>query len=392
MELLKLMSDNPMVTGALIATVSGSLMWVIKAIPLKIYGGIVRLLTVSLHVSSETPIAFSYVNTYLISRGYSDRTNRLKIVGNSDMSVAPGEGSNFFWDGGLVSIYRKRNVAEGKGAKVVEDIHITTYGKSSKRIKEVLRKCRELKTENRNNHYYRPGYWGDWEPVNRPGQAKSLDSVILSSEAKTDISKSVEGWLAGKDFYSSLGIPWNHGLLLYGPPGTGKTTLVKALSGKYSLPVHALSLEAIGHGGVLKAFSEIEENSIVLIEDVDRYSELVSKKLISKDGDIEGDSLDRAGVSLATLLNAIDGVLASEGRLLILTTNHLEKLDPALIRPGRIDKKVFMGNLNKDMVYFMASKFFDKVPSRVISMIEEEKDERPPAYWQVRFLEARNGA
>jgi chaperone BCS1 len=180
--------------------------------------------------------------------------------------------------------------------------------------------------------------------------------------------------------------------LLYGPPGTGKTTLVKALSGKYSLPVHALSLEAIGHGGVLKAFSEIEENSIVLIEDVDRYSELVSKKLISKDGDIEGDSLDRAGVSLATLLNAIDGVLASEGRLLILTTNHLEKLDPALIRPGRIDKKVFMGNLNKDMVYFMASKFFDKVPSRVISMIEEEKDERPPAYWQVRFLEARNGA
>ena len=161
--------------------------------------------------------------------------------------------------------------------------------------------------------------------------------------------------------------------LLSGPPGTGKTSLTFALAGAFGLDIYCISLaeQSMTEEDLAKLFDGLPEQCLVLLEDVDAAGLAVRGKL-SKAGrlqtpleqhlndDIENDELSfiedvhmessRGGgsgtvpgisrISLSGLLNVIDGVAASEGRLLVMTTNDIEHIDEALMRPGRIDLKI----------------------------------------------------
>lgn len=178
--------------------------------------------------------------------------------------------------------------------------------------------------------YRNEGSW--WEQ--KELSPRAIDTIYLPKETIDQVIGSAKQFLASKDKYRMLGIPWRHGFLLYGPPGTGKSSLVQALATLLELPLYYLNLAAIERSEDLhRLVNSVSNRSILLIEDIDCIPAARERVL-----DDNGKEITK-GVVASDLLNAMDGVIATEGRLLILTTNHPERLDHALVRKGRIDRE-----------------------------------------------------
>lgn len=170
---------------------------------------------------------------------------------------------------------------------------------------------------------------------------RSLDSVILPPTIKDAMVDDLRSFLDSKDWYRKMSIPWRRGYLLTGPPGCGKTSLVRAVSSAMKLDLYVISLSEVKPGRLADLFNGVK-HGIILLEDVD---------CIFKDR-------ESAQLGLSHLLNAIDGALSLEGRVLIMTTNHPELLDPALTRPGRVDLALKFEKPRKTEIVEMYRRFY----------------------------------
>ncbi|KAH8650403.1 P-loop containing nucleoside triphosphate hydrolase protein, partial [Tricladium varicosporioides] len=155
-----------------------------------------------------------------------------------------------------------------------------------------------------------------------------------------------------RQWYSNRRIPYRRGYLLYGPPGTGKSSLSLSLAGDFGLDIYTLDISAISNDGSLRNFfTKLPSHCVILLEDIDAVS---SKRSRDSRQAVTGSPSQQSEpvsgkVSLYTLLNVIDGVASQEGRILIMTTSHITRLDEALMRPGRVDKRFELGLADKKM-------------------------------------------
>ncbi|CAN1344427.1 AAA-ATPase At3g28600 [Linum perenne] len=130
-----------------------------------------------------------------------------------------------------------------------------------------------------------------------------------------------------EEYYARIGKAWKRGYLLYGPPGTGKTTMIAAVANFLNYDIYDLELTDVRNNTDLrKLLIDVSSKAIVVIEDIDCSHE----------------SSNSSKVTLSGLLNIIDGIWSASGgeRIIIFTTNHVKKLDEALIRRGRMDKHI----------------------------------------------------
>ncbi|KAL4746494.1 hypothetical protein BDW72DRAFT_184740 [Aspergillus terricola var. indicus] len=191
----------------------------------------------------------------------------------------------------------------------------------------------------------------------RPSRA--ISTVILDSHKKKAVLDDMSEYLREdtRQWYANHGIPYRRGYLFSGPPGTGKTSLSSSLAGVFGLDIYVLSLldPNISESQFLRLFSEVPTQCVVLLEDIDAAG-MTLKRAGADPVTADTTSFDatkkraRPGapvptspptpISLSALLNAIDGVSSQEGRILIMTTNAPQDLDPALIRPGRVDMHI----------------------------------------------------
>src|SRR5262249_45314621 len=170
-------------------------------------------------------------------------------------------------------------------------------------------------------------------------QAKRpLGSLVLADGVLESVLADLREFYRSGPWYAERGIPYRRGYLLHGPPGTGKTTLVLALAGELKLSVAVLNLSSrlMSDDSLRTLIDDLPAATLLLIEDVD----CVFKERRSTEPE--------TGVTFSGLLNALDGVSSREGRVLFLTTNHPERLDPALVRPGRVDRKIELGPATPD--------------------------------------------
>lgn len=185
-----------------------------------------------------------------------------------------------------------------------------------------------------------------------------LSTVVIDPKLKERIIKDVREFLHPRTqhWYESRGIPYRRGYLFYGPPGTGKSSLCLCIASLMQLDIFMLSLSAnnLDESELALLFRDLPKRCIVLIEDVDgtgiwkrSTDNPFQQNLKQTTEDREGDHLETHhreqqsnGTTLSAVLNALDSVGAQEGRILIMTTNHIEELDPALLRPGRVDEVV----------------------------------------------------
>ncbi|KAF8072923.1 BCS1 [Scenedesmus sp. PABB004] len=194
------------------------------------------------------------------------------------------------------------------------------------------------------------GYWT--QVGSRP--KRPLSTVVLPegqaqallADCREFLSAESEAW------YAHHGIPYRRGYLLYGPPGTGKTSLVHALAGALGVEIYAVSLSSptMSDEALRNLLNTAGVRSILLLEDVD--AAFVSRQA--------GDAASR--LTFSGLLNAIDGVAAQEGRLLFLTTNHVERLSGALIRPGRVDVRCLLGPATAQQARLLFLSFYRDLP------------------------------
>ena len=173
---------------------------------------------------------------------------------------------------------------------------------------------------------------------------KSSDGIKFSDvagedEAKENLTEIVE-YLHDPDKYKEIGASMPKGILLVGPPGTGKTMLAKAVAGEANVPFFSMSgsefvemFVGMGASKVRDLFKQAKEKApcIVFIDEIDA----IGKK---RDGQVGGN--DEREQTLNQLLTEMDGFEGNNGVIILAATNRPESLDPALLRPGRFDRRV----------------------------------------------------
>ncbi|CAI2177070.1 16292_t:CDS:2 [Funneliformis geosporum] len=225
-----------------------------------------------------------------------------------------------------------------------------------------------------------------WEYVQTLSSIRGLDTVALDEPLELLLSKELETFVNDKSFYERIGMPYRRGILLYGKPGTGKTSLVNAISSQLSRDIYYLNLKNIKDDNDLSAaFSGVPPNNLIVLEDVDTQSKVLHKRTensSNSDSDKKSKSEEKLRFSLSTFLGYLDGHVLAEGNIIIMTTNHVEFLDPACIRPGRMDvhlelgycthyqiKKMFKSVVENPEVEFPQD-ILEKIPERLLPPCE----------------------
>jgi chaperone BCS1 len=296
---------------------------------------------------SEQPFAQN-TRTTLVSvgakhrRGLFDNANGDK----KSLSFTP-------WNTSIVFIYKghlirfRRAPKDGRSGE--EEIVVSCYGRSPRIVKELFEECRTeylKQIEKKTTVFDHQG--GEWRKT-MSREIRPLSTILMDEKKKQKVLNDVESFLdpAARGWYARRGIPYRRGFLLYGPPGTGKSSFSLSIAGQFDLDIYILNLSAVDDSGLSSLFSELPSRCVVLLEDVDAAGTTRTEQTAEKTTDqIAATS---KGLTLSGLLNAIDGVSSQEGRVLIMTTNHIEHLDAALIRPGRVDRKVLFQLTDKDM-------------------------------------------
>ena len=173
---------------------------------------------------------------------------------------------------------------------------------------------------------------------------RTFNDTFMKSEDRDLLIDSIDKFVEQRDWYERNNIPYHFGVLLYGAPGTGKTVIAQAIAEHINARLLVLNGDDIGR--IDEDLSNISyrpsENmyTVLLIEDVDCG---FTKRGYGYMSDNNDDTKENIG--LATILNIMDGIDAPRNVIYVLTTNHIENLDPALIRPGRCDLKIEIGNV-----------------------------------------------
>lgn len=213
-------------------------------------------------------------------------------------------------------------------------------------------------------------------------------------ENKDKILKKIDFFLNNKEWYNKKGIPYVLGFLLYGKPGCGKTSFIKALmnyTGRHGVNIRLTDnfdmdcLKDIIQKEKIDDYIIPNDKRILIFEDIDCMGDLVKKRkdinekisfssiesdeeMMEKLSEKNKKNIKKILVenkkcvkknSLSYFLNILDGLVECNGRIIIMTTNKPDNLDPALIRPGRIDEKIEFKEVNKNIFIKIFCNFYE---------------------------------
>ncbi|KAL7415178.1 BCS1 N terminal-domain-containing protein [Mrakia frigida] len=312
-------------------------------------------------------------------------------------SLIPGPGTHYFnYKGAWIQLKRTRSGSQLSLTTGVpwETLTLTTLSRDRDLFSQLLSEARTLAQKHEEGKtvvYTRHGF--EWRPFGKARKKREIGSVVLDKGVGEEVEADLKRFMGREKWYADRGIPYRRGYLLHGPPGSGKSSYIQALAGLLSYDICFLNLAERGltDDSLQQILSLVPDRSFVLIEDIDAaFSKRVQT---SADG-------YQSGVTFSGLLNTLDGIASSSSRIVFMTTNHLSSLDPALIRPGRVDLVSYIGDATPHQARELFVRFYlaandsssvaldsssegsekeeavKEMAERVGEMVRREKDER----------------
>ncbi|AJU88146.1 CNT_HP2_G0012020.mRNA.1.CDS.1 [Saccharomyces cerevisiae] len=357
------MSNNPYFAAGGGLMILGTGLAVARSGIIKASRVLYRQMIVDLEIQSKDK-SYAWFLTWMakhpqrVSRHLSVRTNYIQHDNGSvstKFSLVPGPGNHWIrYKGAFILIKRERSakMIDIANGSPFETVTLITLYRDKHLFDDILNEAKDiaLKTTEGKTVIY-TSFGPEWRKFGQPKAKRMLPSVILDSGIKEGILDDVYDFMKNGKWYSDRGIPYRRGYLLYGPPGSGKTSFIQALAGEldYNICILNLSENNLTDDRLNHLMNNMPERSILLLEDIDAAFNKRSQT---------GEQGFHSSVTFSGLLNALDGVTSSEETITFMTTNHPEKLDAAIMRPGRIDYKVFVGNATPYQVEKMFMKFY----------------------------------
>jgi chaperone BCS1 len=371
LELLKTMltGQNQFASGGLLLMLIAGLSVYLRAVPEKLCDWFVSQTTMMITVKDDDA-AFVWVKGWFLEQQFLKRMRRIDLdttLRSERVALIPAPGLHWFWYGGRpfqVWFSRSENTRE-RTARRVESLTFRTLGRKQSSLKSFVDDVVRCHLKRLGLQSWLYTYNDGWE--HSEGYApRLLESVVLPPGEKEHLIEDVARFRKLKQRYSRLGVPYHRGYWLYGRPGTGKTSLVSALAAHFGLSVYCLNLAEFNDRSLMAAVNQIPANSVLLFEDIDcmksGQTRAVPNVRPGHETDLEMKEKQNRGnhdgVTLSGLLNLLDGFFAPTGVLFMMTTNRIEALDPALLRPGRIDYRLYLGKASDSQTMELFQRFF----------------------------------
>ncbi|KAK3223595.1 hypothetical protein Dsin_010620 [Dipteronia sinensis] len=218
----------------------------------------------------------------------------------------------------------------------------------------IVEKMKSIKENKKAVKLYSLGSYSVYNSINLD-HPSTFETMAMDRKLKKELMDDLDRFLKRRGFYKRVGKAWKRGYLLYGPPGTGKSSLIAAMANYLKFDIYDLELASLRSNSDLRGLLVSTGNrSILVIEDIDCSIELENRQS-------GGYKQDDSQITLSGLLNFVDGLWSSCGdeRIIVFTTNYKERLDPALLRPGRMDMHIHLSYLTPDGFRILASNYLN---------------------------------
>lgn len=190
---------------------------------------------------------------------------------------------------------------------------------------------------------------------------RDFKTILIKDKNFEIIKKALDNFVSKEEWYLENGLPYQLGMMLYGAPGSGKSSIIHAIASYLNYPLYYLSPENIAD--ISNLMYELPEKCLLVMEDIDSnemlHDRVDDKETITFDnGNNNNNNKKPQPVSLSTVLNSLDGLISNHGRILLATTNHIEKLDAAVTREGRFDIKIELNYADDEIFKQFVNNFY----------------------------------
>lgn len=339
------LATNQLLVGGVGTLAFGALMYVLRTGPEKILGLFERTLWTKVSVESLSN-EYRDVDAFVEGKRLDFFSRSLEI---KDGALKTGFGGGWGVYGGTLFRYAKTKSAQQLAP--FETIVLSFLTRDRGVVERFMEDC---KPEERRNSIYISMFSAGGGDGGLRRRKRGLDTVFVDRTIKDRLVARFSWFLGAEEWHSSRGIPWKLGVVLHGPPGTGKTSLIHALASDFGFDIKYIkSLHGLG-----AAFKSGTKNDLFVIEDIDTITSGLNRDGAKAREWIE-DGAPRAS-PLHEILNSMDGMQTPDGLKFIVTTNHLDRLDPAILRPGRIDEAIEVGPLPPESAREMFRAFYGR--------------------------------
>ena len=378
LNLEELINNNQAMTTAVTLAAGGYLLNLVKGIPIKLISMGINKVTKSVYATSDSFETFIMLENQiykdyesLFKNHVSASINQIYGSNIKSFSIAPGLYTKIDWENGcVVTIHKSElntpNFAYGGSASSANNskaqlfrLQISVYGLNAKRVldryKDVIERSTNGLAYDTNRFIKVLEYTNLFETNPIRYVPKKDRSSIFDNRVLNLVDSHLDKFISNEELYHKIGDVFKTGILLYGKPGTGKSCMAKYIAGRMNAAVYIWKSDR-GPGGAtpLPNLSRCVSNEfiVVLMEEIDKF---ISGDMWDTQTNSRKFGVDDSCISV--LLQSMDGITSSDNVIFVATTNHIDRLPPALLRKGRFDLTIQMDGIEKDDAERMCRSF-----------------------------------